>query len=300
MATMKWRPAINYSGYRNDQSPITKEYPSKDEILEDLRILENQFFYLRIYDCSEHAYRTLEVIRENNLNFKVMLGLSLHAEENHIDHPYFYVYPDKLIKKFKDRNTQRIEEIVSLADQYQDIVSSISIGNEIRSIWSNHRLPISRMIEVAEYLKEKTSHPITYCEEYQIWIEELKPLGDVLDFISLHTYPAWQGCHIDAALDAAVKNYNEVKELFPDKDCIITETGWPTSSHGSKIKQEYATTKNQTIYNNQITQWGSENNTLIYLFEAFDEIWKGGDNPAEPEKNWGIYDINRIKKNGGK
>jgi len=81
--------AINYSGYREGQSPLENEYPSKTEIFEDLRLLEDEFYYLRIYDCSPHAYRVLEVIEENNLNFKVMLGLSLHAEENHINHPYF-------------------------------------------------------------------------------------------------------------------------------------------------------------------------------------------------------------------
>ena len=76
---LRYDKAINYSGYRIGQSPGKKKYPSKDEILEDLRILENEFYYLRIFDCSKHAYHLLELIETHQLNFKVMLGLSLAA-----------------------------------------------------------------------------------------------------------------------------------------------------------------------------------------------------------------------------
>ena len=55
--------AINYSGYRQHQSPIYKKYPSKEEILEDLRLLEGEFYYLRLFDCTLHAYRVVELIK---------------------------------------------------------------------------------------------------------------------------------------------------------------------------------------------------------------------------------------------
>lgn len=138
--------------------------------------------------------------------------------------------------------------------------------------------------------------PVTFCEEYHTWLIELDDLAKEVDFISLHTYPAWQGSSINEALDIAVKNYNQIQNKYPDKYCIITETGWPTSSHGSRIKKTDATVSNQLIYNKQTTDWGKDNNTLIYLFEAFDEPWKGGNDPEEPEKNWGIYYADRTKK----
>lgn len=291
-----FRKAINYSGYREGQSPITKDFPSKDEILEDLLILQGEYYYLRIYDCSTHAYRVLEVIEENKLEFEVLLGLSLFAEENHEEHPFFHKHSEESMKNNRIQNAERVEEIIFLGIKYREIVSAISIGNEILSFWSNRRLPVSRMIEITKTIQERTQIPVTYCEEYHIWVEELEELGKVIDFISLHTYPAWQGFSIDEAVDVAVENFNFVQNKFPDKYCIITETGWPTKSHGSRIKIEYANAANQRIYNSQITKWGEENNTLIYLFEAFDESWKGGNHPDEPEKNWGIYDVNRKLK----
>jgi len=37
-------------------------------------------------------------------------------------------------------------------------------------------------------------------------------------------------------------------------------------------------------------------NVLVYYFEAFDEPWKGGNNPIEAEKHWGLYDVERKNK----
>ncbi|WP_371682584.1 hypothetical protein [Hypnocyclicus thermotrophus] len=32
------------------------------------------------------------------------------------------------------------------------------------------------------------------------------------------------------------------------------------------------------------------------MFEAFDEDWKGSNNPLEPEKHWGLFTIDRKPK----
>ena len=47
--------AICYSGYREGQSPLDHSYPSFIQVMEDLKILAEQWQYLRIYDCSRHA-----------------------------------------------------------------------------------------------------------------------------------------------------------------------------------------------------------------------------------------------------
>jgi len=32
------------------------------------------------------------------------------------------------------------------------------------------------------------------------------------------------------------------------------------------------------------------------VFEAFDEPWKGSGDPAEPEKHWGLFTVDRRPK----
>jgi len=287
--------AVCYSGYREGQSPLEKIFPSKDEILEDLMILEGKYYYLRLYDCTRHAYFVLDVIKTYNLNFKVMLGLHLLAEENS-ENKKFTQYDDFTLNKNRFLNETRIEEIIELGNKYEDIVSAISVGNETRSPWSNNLVGVERLIDATVKIQEGTNLPVTFCEEYRTWISDLGQLADVVDFISLHTYPAWEGKSIDEGFEYAIECYNKVANAYPDKECIITETGWPTSSHGSRIKKEVANVENQKIYNEQIKQWAKKNKTLVYLFEAFDEPWKGGNEPTEPEKNWGIYGVDRLLK----
>jgi exo-beta-1,3-glucanase (GH17 family) len=72
--------AICYSGYREGQDPRQSIFPSYDEIREDLLILEKHWTYLRLYDPSQHAETTLQVIQNEGLNFKLMLGVDLAAE----------------------------------------------------------------------------------------------------------------------------------------------------------------------------------------------------------------------------
>ena len=43
-------------------------------------------------------------------------------------------------------------------------------------------------------------------------------------------------------------------------------------------------------------QWEKENQIVMFTFEAFDEPWKGSAKQDEPEKHWGIFDVDRKPK----
>lgn len=91
--------AICYSGYRHGQSPGDKIYPSLAEIREDLQILQKNWRLLRLYDCSTHAERVLQLIREDELPFQVMLGAYLGAEMNNFGCPWGATYTEDQDRK---------------------------------------------------------------------------------------------------------------------------------------------------------------------------------------------------------
>ena len=68
--------AICYSGYREGQSPDRHLFPSVAQIREDLHLLAPHWQLLRLYDCSPHAERVLQVIAEDRLHFRVLLGVN--------------------------------------------------------------------------------------------------------------------------------------------------------------------------------------------------------------------------------
>jgi len=89
--------AICYSGYRSGQSPDRGHYPSLGEIREDLRILRKHWRVLRLYDCTLHAERVLQVIRSDRLDFEVLLGAWLAAEVSNPRCPWGAVFSDEVL-----------------------------------------------------------------------------------------------------------------------------------------------------------------------------------------------------------
>ena len=288
--------AICYSGYRRGQSPDKKIYPSIEEIREDLLILNKNWRYLRLYDCSVHAERVIQVIRENRLNFQVMLGAYLGPELNNFGCPWGGTYSEMELEASKHANQLELLKLVELANCYPDIVFSVAVGNEATVDWTDHYVPVSKMIEYVRWVKTRIPQPVTFCENYVPWQYKLRDLVEEVDFISIHTYPVWEYKHIHEALTYTKENVSDVARLYPGKLIVITEAGWATSSNGRGIKPENVSQHLQAIYYQDLMQWSVETGTLVFVFEAFDEPWKGSPDPLEPEKHWGLFDVDRRPK----
>jgi exo-beta-1,3-glucanase (GH17 family) len=291
-----YQRAICYSGFREGQRPGYR-YPSYEEILEDLLILQGHWNYLRLYDCDPHSETVLQVIRNEQLDFKVMLGAYIVAERNNHACPWGGgTYSEKQLELNIAFNNKRIQKLIALANQYPIIINALSVGNEACVDWTDHYVPVDRVIEFVQLTQSKTNQPVTFCENYVPWLNKLKPLGEIVDFISIHTYPVWEYKNIHEALNYTKDNYNMVANTYPDKKTIITEAGWATNSNGRGIDPNNVSQELQQIYFNDLMQWTDEDEIITYVFEAFDEPWKGSPEPLEPEKHWGLFDVNRKPK----
>lgn len=287
---------ICYSGYREGQSPQTKVYPGYDDIFEDLQILAPHWQYLRLYDCSQHARTVLQVIKDKHLDFKIMLGVDLAAEVNNPNCPWGAEYSSQQLQKNKQANESEINRLIELCKEYPDIIFSASIGNEASVDWNDHMVTVESLVAYAAKVKANIEQAVTFCENYVPWLEKLKPLVELVDFISIHTYPVWEYHTLDSALHYTQSNYQSVIDANPDKPVVITEAGWTTQSNGRGIEPWNASIQLQAQYCKQLEQWTKQANILTFMFEAFDEPWKGSDDAAEPEKHWGFYYLDRTPK----
>jgi exo-beta-1,3-glucanase (GH17 family) len=295
MKKLPYGKAICYSGYREGQNPHTKTYPSYEEIKEDLMILENNYDYIRMYDPSEHAKTALKVIRDHNLSLKVMLGIDLLGEISNPDCEWGGLLTDEEIKNNIAYNEHSLQELLKLANEYNDIIIAVSAGNEAVPEWNENLVSPERVLYFVNELKKHTTQIVTYCENFFYWIPKLKEVAKAVDVISLHTYPAWLNKDIEVATEVSIEDYRTISEFYKDKQVIITEAGWPTAST-RQIKAELANVKNQKRYLKEMNAWSEKEKITVFFFEAFDEPWKGSNDPDEPEKHWGIYDVNRKKK----
>lgn len=288
--------AICYSGYRAGQSPDTGVYPSYEEVYEDLLILQKNWTYLRLYDCTKHAETVLKVIEKEHLKFKVMLGAYIGAELNNFGCPWGTIYSEDELKQNKINNLKQIRKLIKLAKKYPDIVFSLSAGNEASVDWTDHYVPVEKIISYIKLIKNNTTQPVTFCENYVPWYEKLKPMVDEVDFISIHTYPVWEYKNIHEAMAYTKQNYDSIAQKYPHKPVVITEAGWATQSNGRGINPNNVGEELQDIYYIDLLKWCKKENILTFVFEAFDEPWKGSSEPLEPEKHWGLFTVDRKPK----
>lgn len=294
----EWGRAVCYSGYREGQSPKTCTYPTYDQIVEDLKILDEMGFkYIRMYDPISYAEMTCQVIRDLGLDMKMMLGPDLISEVNNPGCPWLKTnYSEEELKQRAERNDRNIDELIRIANENSDIINVVSVGNENTPEWGANNVPVERLIEFADRLREGTGKPVTFNEGAFEWVH-LKELAKHLDIISVHSYPLWYGNAVDEALKVNKDWYKKVKEMYPDKFVIFSEVGWATDcAVFTQMKEGEANEENQKKYYEEFWEWSDSEKIISYMFEAFDEPWKGGNKPNEAEKNWGMFTVDRKPK----
>ncbi|MCF8009603.1 MAG: hypothetical protein K9K32_07525 [Halanaerobiales bacterium] len=227
MKKFAYGKAICYSGYRVNQSPRLDKYPSYEEILEDLTLLETDFDYIRLYDPSHHAKTALKVIRDEKLDLKVLLGLDLLGEISNPLCPWGGTYTDEEITNHITYNDNQLDQCLTLVKEYDELIVGLSAGNESIPEWNDNLVSVERILYFVKSLKRQTNKPVTYCENVNYWNEKLDDIVNEIDFISIHSYPAWIGFSPEKGIEQTIDDYNTVTKRYPNKPCIITEAGWP-------------------------------------------------------------------------
>ena len=122
--------------------------------------------------------------------------------------------PEQLLANKEDNRVQ-ITRLIELTNAYEDIVSSVSLGNEASVSWTDHMVTTESLVRYARLLKQGVSQPVTFCENYVPWLDKLKPLAEELDVIAIHTYPVWEYKSIEEGLAFTIENYSAVAEAYP-------------------------------------------------------------------------------------
>ncbi len=294
------KKAICYSGFRAGQHPDRGSgavNPSDAEVFEDLQILsrDGNFKLIRLYDSQVNSEAVLRMIKEHDLDIKVLLGAWLDAEVSNPACPWHpEPYSDDVLESNKQKNVVEIARAIKLANDYPEIVAAVAVGNEALVIWNDHMVPVESVIAYVRQVKGAVQQPVTVADNYDWWAKHGQALAEELDFVSVHIYPLWEGKDIDEAIAFGAANMQAVRDALPDSQLVITEAGWATvaSEFGPRADEE-----KQMRYYNELFDWAGEMNITTFFFEAFDESWKGDpNNPAGAEKHWGVFNEDRTTK----
>ena len=273
--------AVCYGPHRDGQRPGGPA-PSEEQLLEDLRLMEPLWNAIRLYGSGDVAESILALIRQYDLDLKVMLGIWIATDA-------------------EAANDEQVDGGIRLANKYPNIVAAVCVGNETQVSWSPNPSPLDDLIGHVRRVRAAIKQPVTGADDFAYWLEDRSlRLAAELDFITMYYHPLWNGKQLEEGLHWVQTVMNAVQEKHPQSKLVLGETGWATSAHNEgdqsrRIKGQPGEAE-QKIFYDEICSWSDSSGQIVFWFEAFDENWKGGTHPDEVEKHWGLFRADRTKK----
>lgn len=272
---------VCYGPHRDGQRPGGPS-PTAAQIREDLELIAPHWSLLRTYGATGVAETILATIADAGLPLKVVLGAWLGADD-------------------PAANAREVRAAIRLANAYPEVVVAVCVGNETQVYWAAHRSELAQVIEKVREVRAGVSVPVTSADDLDYWIlPESRALARELDFITMHAHPMWKGRTLDEALPWLQDRLAAIRALHADRPVVLGETGWATSVADSGEQAELIKGRpgeaEQAVFYRQVRDWAAREGEVVFWFEAFDEQWKGGDDPTEVEKHWGLYRSDRSPK----
>ena len=221
-------PAISYGGYRGKSRDIQ---PSIEDIKEDLKIMFAQGFrVIRTYDLhhpfAENTLKAISELKNSDADFEmyVMLGAWIQCKDAFTDLP---IHNEEDL----EGNKVEIAEAVRLAQNYQDIVKVIAVGNEAMVHWAtSYHLEPKYILKWVKHLQDLKINGIinnniwiTSSDNFASWgggseeyhNDDLDELIRSVDYVSMHTY-----AFHDTYYNPIFWNLSENSEDLSKKDII--------------------------------------------------------------------------------
>ena len=269
--------SVSFAPYRPGQSPLTRTFPTPDQIEEDLRRLQGKVKAVRTYSTGEN----LEAVpqRAGKYGLKVWHGAWLNDNDK--------------------ENLEQINLLIDHANKYKDTVERVIVGNEVLL---RKELTANQLRRYIRQVKQRVSQPVTYADVWEFWMRN-PSLADEVDFITIHILPYWEDVPI--GLDRRepdgkptiekhiVDIYKKVQERFPGKPIVIGETGWPSDG---RMRSDARPGRVEQVRYFSIFRGVAEREKFDYnIVEAFDQYWKARQEGTVGAA-WGLLDAQRRDK----
>ena len=269
--------SVSFAPYRPGQSPLTRTFPTPDQIDEDLRRMQGKVRAVRTYSTGEN----LEAVpqRAGKYGLKVWHGAWLNDNEK--------------------ENLEQINLLIDHANKYKDTVERVIVGNEALL---RKDLTANELRRYIRQVKQRVTQPVTYADVWEFWLRN-PSMADEVDFITIHILPYWEDEPIgldrreaDGQLSIEkhlVDIYKKVQARFPGKKIVIGETGWPSDG---RMRSDARPGRVEQVKYFSIFRGAAEREGFDYnVIEAFDQYWKARQEGTVGAE-WGLLDAQRHDK----
>ena len=269
--------SVSFAPYRPGQSPLTRTFPTPDQIEQDLRRIQGKVRAVRTYSTGE----SLEAVpqRAGKYGLKVWHGAWLNDNDK--------------------ENLEQVNLLIDHANRYKDTVERVIVGNEVLL---RKDLTANELRRYIRQVKQRVSQPVTYADVWEFWLRN-PSLANEVDFITIHILPYWEDEPIGLDRREAdgkptidkhiVDIYRKVQARFPDKPIVIGETGWP--SDGRMRSDARPGRIEQVRYFSTFRGIADREKFDYNIVEAFDQNWKARQEGTVGAA-WGLLDAQRHDK----
>ena len=263
---------VNYGPFKDGQNPDIGIFPTLEQLKEDMPVLKKIADAIRTYSTTNGFENIVGIAEQEGLNVAPGAWLSDNATTNALE----------------------TDNLITVAQQHDNVLFAI-VGSEAILRFANgfpQGLSKSAVIAQINKVKANVSVPVTTAEPWHIWRDN-PDLVDAVDLIFLNIHPYWEQQHIDNAVNFVFAKYTEIKNKYPGKKVIISETGWPSGGNPNGPAQP--SLANQKKFISEFLNLVRKEKIDFFYFAAFDEKWK----VAEPNgvgPHWGFYFSDRTPK----
>ncbi len=203
-------------------------------------------------------------------------------------------------------NSASISKGIAVARTYPKTIIKLSCGSEVRTRHGNAL--DSEITRCLDALREaKLTQPVTTIDTWWEWCNRATPcqqtvFANAVDWIGTNIFPWWENKHAgvfsctpaEKAADFHIARVNEVRRVYPGKEVILTEFGWPYAPDGATETNVHtgehcgiANRQNQALVIRSTLEKLAEKQWSGVIFEAFSENWKPS-NEGQFGASWGI------------
>ena len=266
--------SVSFAPFRRGQSPLTKVYPTSQQIEQDLQSLVGRTRGVRTYTSEEG----MEVVPDMaaKLGLKVIFSAWLTNETE---------------AKGKKLNDAEIDGLIKAANAHPNEIERVIVGNEVLL---RRDLKPEELIAYIRKVKAAVKQPVSYADVWAFYLKYPEVAKEV-DFITIHILPFWEDEPepIDNVDDYMVRIVERMREAFPGKPILIGEAGWP--SIGRDRGPAVVNTVNEARFVRKMANIAANHGFDYNIVEAFDQPWKSAlENTVGAA--WGIMDIDRKAK----
>ncbi len=266
--------SVSFAPFRRGQSPLSKVYPSAEQVDQDLHALVGRTLGIRTYTAREGLGVVPDLAAK--YGFKVTFGAWLTSEKK---------------PKGKITNEAEIEALIKAANAHPKTIQRVLVGNEVLL---RGDLSPEKLIEYIRRVKAAVRQPVSYADVWTFYLR-YPEVGREVDYITIHILPFWEDePHAVDDVEGHIVNIVErIRQTFPGKPILIGEAGWP--SIGRDRGPAVVSTVNEARFVRQMAQLAATHHFDYNIVEAFDQPWKSAlENTVGAA--WGILDVDRKPK----